>query len=393
MTDMNRADRVGLKEEVAVSKNLMPRDAVDLKDQVSAMKDIVQAEPVYIDQDTVKILSADEAKCLQEKGDRLKKEYDKKAHDLYMEMCREGDVGPSVGVAVFRDLVQEAERSAINVRTIELFLEGWNSNFRENLERGYFKGADGRFIVDHCKPTACMCVGAGPSLSDAQIDLLKGWGGCVICSNKSVKKLLEHGVTPTIITALHSTETVLKSFQHDIVRENLRKSFIMLPTTIHPKVAEELLTYADKEKVFWFHASTPDEFVPNLDNLYQSMVKLPLCDTGGNVGLFNIALCEQLLPKYVGFVGMDLCAAKETVKTNVEAQESTFLYYPEDQQEFVLSKVFRGYVQVMMNWYGDKKREGMKFELYNCTPIGLIYCRRRDWIPYMPLEEFVKKYA
>lgn len=76
---------------------------------------------------------------IQQEGDTLKREYDRKAHDLYLEMCRKSEFGSNVAVSVFRDLVQEAERSAINVSTVELFMNEWNHNFRENLERGYFK--------------------------------------------------------------------------------------------------------------------------------------------------------------------------------------------------------------------------------------------------------------
>jgi len=382
-------DKVGLNEEVRVGKELLQKETVSLSDSVIVTK---EPGPVYIDPERFEVIPKEKAEQMQKEGDRLKKEYDKKAHDLYLEMCRKSELGPSVAVAVFRDLVQESERQAVNVRTVDLFLNDWSDNFRQNLERGYFKGADGRTLLDVLKPTACMCVGAGPSLSDEQIDLLKGWPGCVLCVNKSVKRLLERGVAPTVITALHSTETVLGSFQHDIVRENLHKSYIMLPTTIHPDVAKEILAYADAGKVYWFHASCPDELVPNLDNLYQSMVKLPVIDTGGNVGLFNMAVSEQMRPKAIGFIGMDLCDPKESVRTNVESLESTFMYFPEDGQEFVLSKVFRGYLQVMMDWYGTQVKRGLPIEVINCTPVGMVYCRRRDWIPYMTVKDFVTKY-
>ena len=381
-------DKVGLKEYVSVSKSLCPRDLVNMEDSVEVIKD----EAIYIDQDKVVVISKEKAEEMQKEGDRLKKEYDRRAHDLYLEMCRASEMGPNVAVAVFRDLVQEAERGAVNVRTVDLFLNEWNGNFRENLERGYFKGTDGRVLLDVVKPSACMCVGAGPSLSDEQIDSLRDWPGCILCVNKSVKRLLERGVVPTVITALHSTDTVLKSFQHDIVRTNLTKSYIMLPTTIHPEVAKEILAYADPEKVYWFHASCPDELVPNLDNMYQSMVKLPVIDTGGNVGLFNMAVSEQMHPDALGFIGMELCEPKSSVTTNAESLESTFMYFPEDQQEFVLSKVFRGYLQVLMDWYGTQVKQGLPITVINCTPVGMVYCRRRDWIPYMPVGEFVKKY-
>lgn len=348
----------------------------------------------YIYPATGKKITEEEAERIQEMGDKLTEEYGKKVKELYLEMCRKGEIGPASAIGVFRDLVQEAERTVTNLQTIDAFLHEWNRSFRENLERGYFKGADQRYIKDAIQPNAIVCVGAGPSLSDAQIDALKGWKGCVICVNKSVKRLLERGVTPTIITALHGTKTVLKSFQDDIVRENLHKSFVVLPTTIHPDVAEEILKYGDRDKVYWFHAGTPEDFVPNLDNLYQSMVELPVADTGGNVGLFNVVLSDQFeTRKAVTMIGMELCEPRSTIKTTQDMLESLLMYFPEDDQEFVLNKVFKGYIQALMNWYKIVKDEGFKFDMYNSTPLGLVYCRRKDWIPYIPVEEFVQKYG
>jgi hypothetical protein len=384
----DQPEQVAIGEQIVVNKEIKPQENIKLTEEVKVDK----GETIYIDPDKVEMVPKEEFERRQKEGDALKKEYDKKARDLYLEMCRRSEYGPNVAVSVFRDLVQEAERSAINVRTVELFMQDWNQNFRENLERGYFKGADGRILTDVLKPTTCMCVGAGPSLSAAEISMLGHWNGCIICSNKSVKRLLDMNVIPTVITALHSTDTVLASFQHEIVRKKLHHSYIVLPTTIHPDVADEILTYADPDKVFWFHASVPEELVPNLDNFYLSMLKVPVCDTGGNVGLFNIALAEQMQPKAIGFIGMELAEPKESVKTNVEALESTFMYFPEDNQEFVLSKVFRGYLQVTMNWYLQQKKQGLPIDIVNCTPFGLIYCRRREWIPYMPLREFLAKY-
>lgn len=380
-------DVVKSGEEVLVEKSVLPRDEIKASETVLVTKD-----GVYIDPEKYEVVPKAEVERRQTEGDALKKEYDKKARDLYLEMCRKSEFGPEVAISVFRDLVQESERGAINGRTVELFLAEWNKNFRVNMERGYFQGQDDRLLTNVLHPSAVMCVGAGPSLTDADIAMLRDWKGCIICSNKSVKRLLDNGVVPTVITALHSTETVLKSFQHDIVRKRLHKSYLMLPTTIHPDVAQELLEYADPDKVFWFHASCPEDIIPNIDNLYQSMLNLPVIDTGGNVGLFNIGLADQMRPKAIGFVGMELAEPKESVKTNVEALESTFIYLPEDNMEFVLSKVFRGYVQVFMNWFGEKKKQGMPFDLYNCTAFGLIYARRRDWIPYLPLKEFLAKY-
>lgn len=383
------SDQIGMSEEVGVTKSLVPRDDVGAEDEVEVSKE----EKVYIYPETGKRITEEEAKRIQEEGDRLTEEYKKKVRDLYLEMCRKGEIGPAAAIGVFRELVQEAERTVTNLRTLDAFLHEWNKSFRVMLERGYFKDEDRRYITKALKPKAVVCVGAGPSLTDEQIDALKGWDGCIICVNKSVKRLLERGVFPTVITALHGTTTVLRSFDHDIVKENLHRSLVLLPTTIHPDVAEFVLKHTTKDKVYWFHGSTPEDFIPNLDNLYQSMVELPVVDTGGNVGVFNLVLADQLESREaVTMIGMDLCEDRSTIKTKQDMLESLLMYFPEDDQEFVLSKVFKGYIQCVMNWYGIVKQEGFKYQLYNSTPRGLIYCRRDDWIPFIPIEEFVSRY-
>lgn len=335
----------------------------------------------------------------KEEGDKLVKKWNEEADALWRKMCAEGGTPAAfLAIQVFRDLVGKAERQTCNIATLDLNLEEWTENFKANLLNGYFKGYDNRWITDVIpKADTMLCVGAGPSLTDEQIETMRNFRGLLLCVNKSAKRLYEKGIVPDIITCIHGTDEVLPHFANDVVRENLHKSYVILCSTTHPKVTEEVYKYADPKKVYWFHASTPADMVANIDQLFQAFVNLPLVDTGGNVGLFQIALSTHFTPKALGFVGMELCQDyKDAVKTNQDMLESTYLKFPEDGQEFVLSKVFRAYTQVLMDWYGQTlKNAGGKFpfELFNLTPKGLIYVRRKDWIPYMPIQEFVQKYG
>jgi len=333
----------------------------------------------------------------KEEADRILKEYTQKAHSVYEGLLNEaGAPGCFMAQQIFRDLIQEAERKGSNIATLDTFNDMWIENFKNNLMSGQFKDYEGRWICREMEAKNILCVGAGPSLTDEQVDAMKDFKGTIICVNKSAKKLYERGVIPTIVTCIHGTNEVLPSFQNDVVRKNIHKSHVVLSTDVTPDVVKEVKEHCDLKKLWFFHSSVPSELVTNLDTFFQAMVDFPVLDTGGNVGLFNIALAQRFIPKVVGFVGMELCLSfKDAIKTNEHMMDSTLLRWPDDDnQEFVLDKIFRGYVQVLMNWYGEMKAENkdqFPFELINCTPRGLIYIHRKDWIPYMPLEEFIAK--
>ena len=334
-----------------------------------------------------------------EEADRLLKEYTKKAHEVYKGLTDEaGAPGAYLAVQIFREMVQEAERKGSNIATLDNFNDTWMENFKLNLMAKEFEGYDKRFINEKLKGEVIMCVGAGPSLTDAQIDALKDFKGIIICVNKSAERLYKHGVIPTIVTCLHGTNEVLPSFQNEAVRKNLKKSHVLLSTDVTPETVKEVKAHCIPKKLWFFHSSVPPEILTNLDQFFQTMFNVPVIDTGGNVGLFGISLALRFNPKVIGFVGMDLCQSyKEAIKTNQHMLDSTLLRFPDDDnQEFVLSKIFRGYVQVLMNWVGEVKRQNddkFPFELINCTPRGLIYIRRKEWIPFMTIEEFVAKYG
>jgi hypothetical protein len=342
-------------------------------------------------------------KLPQEEADRLLKDYTKRAHDVYQGLLNEAGVpGCFIAQQIFREMVQEAERRGGNLITLDTFNDKWMENFKENLMAHEFDGFDkGRWIardIEGMTGGRFLCVGAGPSLTDEQIEMMKKFNGIIICTNKSARRLYEHGIIPTIITCIHGTNEVLPSFQNDIVRENLHKSHVVLATDVTRDLIKEVKAHCDPTKLWFFHSSIPSELVTNIDQFFQAMVDVPVLDTGGNVGLFNIALSQRFMPKAVGFVGMELCQSfEEAVTNNQDMLESTLLRFPDDNnQEFVLSKVFRGYTQVIMNWYGDWKKQNndvFPFEIINCTPRGLIYIRRDVWIPYMPLEEFIAKHG
>lgn len=339
----------------------------------------------------------------KETAERLLKEGMAKAHKVYEELLMEAGVpGCFIAQQIFREMVQEAERRGTNLICLDTFNDQWMENFKENLMSHEFDGFEkGRWIardIEEMKGGNFLCVGAGPSLTDEQIEMMKKFKGFILCTNKSAKRLYEHGIIPTIVTCIHGTNEVLPSFQNDSVRANLHKSHVVLSTDVTHDCIEEVKAHCDPKKLWFFHSSIPSELITNIDQFFCSMVDVPVLDTGGNVGLFNIALCQRFFPKAVGLIGMELCQTwEEAVKTNQDMLESTMLKFPEDNnQEFVLSKIFRGYTQVIMNWYGDWKKQNngvFPFDIINCTPRGLIYIRRKEWIPYMPLEEFIAKYG
>lgn len=323
-----------------------------------------------------------------EEAMRTEAKYKSEAAELCMKICKDGNVGGAVAVAIFREMVTRAELFQTCVRTLQSYIHDWIGNFRENFKRGYIVERK-EWLDSVIKPTSTICVGAGPSLTDEQILALKDYKGTIICVQKSLERMLRLGVTPTIVTVLHSTTQVLPHFANDIVRERLKDMHIIIPSTMHPEVSKEIIDHSDPEKTWWFHASESEEILPNYDVFMNSMVPLATKDCGANVGIWSIGVSDILRSKVVGMLALEHCLPMSTIETNEQSLQSIIFYAPEDEQKyFCMDQVFRTYVKIIMDWYANTKH---RVNTYNLTPTGLIYMRRATWIPYMELREFIQK--
>ena len=339
-------------------------------------------------------ITKEQADAIKNVAEEVQARFKKEAKSLLDRMMQDGMVGTIVAREVFRNLAMEAENAQTNTFTTQAYIELWVKNFAHGLKKGYFDNvkdfAKGIKVKD-----SLLVVGAGPSLTEEVIESLHKYKGTIYCVNKSLDRLLKHGIVPTVVGVVHSTDEVLPHFETDLVRKHMKDINVIASNQIHPSVQDFIVKYADPEKLFWFHADIVEDFAANVDNVFLTMVKMPRADTGGNVGVFGVAVGERLEAKHIGLVGMDLCFPLEWLRNYSESMESNIVYCPEDKLLFVIPTVFRGYIQCLMNWYGDRKKNKLipdKFEILNCTPNGLIYVRRNDWIPYLSLDDFMEKF-
>jgi hypothetical protein len=321
------------------------------------------------------------------RAEELKEAYKGRVRELGKEICYSDLLGPAVVMDLFKEQVAEAEQIQTNALTTSLYLDDWVKNFRDNID---MIRPDAPFFGDVLKiKKSAIVVGAGPSLTDEQIEFLKNYKGTIICVNKSLERLLEHGVTPRIVVAIHSTDEILCHFQNDVVEGRLKDVNVIISSTLSPNVTKEIYQWADHDKLFWFHANVPDNIVPNMNTLLSKMVPLEVIDTGGNVGLMGVQVAQWCGAKTIAIVGMEHCIELSKEWTNSEALNYNIIYAPEDDIMFALTPVMRAYLQVLHSWYMNNRNH---FEIFNLTPNGLFYVRRKDWMPYKPMHDFVREF-
>jgi hypothetical protein len=335
---------------------------------------------------------------MDEEAERRFQELQDKYAGVYQkintEICLEDELGMNVVQSLLKKELNRVDCLAQNASTITIYIDSWIKNFKENLIRGYIPD-NPRYFGDSVRiKDSAIVVGAGPSLTDEQIEMLQYYKGTIICCNKSLERLLEHGVFPTIVPAIHSTEEIALHFDNDAVVESGSMCKYLLCTHIHPKVPEALFTKVgcSEKQVFWFHGAMAEELVPNFNTMFTSFVNLPTIDTGGNVGLMGVQVAQYCGAKTIGMLGMEHCVPLDPEWTNEDAQEYNIVYAPEDNLHFALTPVMRSYLQVLNTWYMVNRNE---FTIRNLTPNGLFYVRRNmrnKSIPYMGLDDFIRGY-
>ena len=262
--------------------------------------------------------------------------------------------------------------SANQLLTYKNMVETWLENFRDNLPAislGHWMKRihyDGRPVI---------CVGAGPSMTDKELRLLKDSKHCfVVCTNKIAERLLKYR-TPDLMVVLHGTDEILPHFQGPRVGKALRDGMpVALPTVSAPKVVSEVISRT--QSVWWFNASVPN--TENVDSMMKLMTHgLPTFDTGGNVGLCAIIISREILDaKVIGFVGMETCKDLSEINTDSMASMCDIVYMPERKQLFAVPPSFKDYAISMGSFISNAKGQ---CDFVNLTPVGIPFLSARSW--------------
>lgn len=295
-------------------------------------------------------------------------------------------VGANITKEIMAQELGYVQNIETNTLTIGMYLQSWLKQFRLNLLRTHGFGETN--LPKRCRKSAIV-VGAGPSLTDEQLESLRDYQGYLICSNKVLERVSEYRL-PNMVAVIHTTHEIAANFQSYVVRVNLGQSDVVVSTCVHPDVTQELCVHATKDKIHWFNASIP--FKKNLDDYMQAMAPgLLQIDTGGNVGIFMCELAETMGYDTIGLLGMEHCLKLDPKWTNEQASEYAIYYAPEDDPEpFAMNQAFTAYMQTLQAWY----ILAVGHAVYNLTPRGFLYTRRRlpGGMPYMDLKEYVGKF-
>jgi hypothetical protein len=280
--------------------------------------------------------------------------------------------------------------------TVKAELENWLKNFAYNIHR--FERKNKWLPPDTIKGSAIV-VGAGPSITDEQIDALNDYKGTIICTNKSLKRCYAHGVIPHYVVLVHPTNEILPHFIDPIVHSNLYRTRVVISTMTSPSVTDEILAYADPDKVFWYNPSTSDMFVENIDQTLMILSNRTTIDTGGNVGILSMLLAFMWGANPVGILGLEHCHGPGSWGkwTNKQSEGYSWHYAPEDDMLYCITPMFRSYLHGMMQWYEDVRKLRPDFDVINLTKMGPLFTRRRpersaDGMRYLSVNDFIKEY-
>jgi hypothetical protein len=334
----------------------------------------------------------------EEEFERRKAKFAEELDALRDRMCSEElGVGSVEAVRLLGQLFSTAQKTLTNTLTVEGLVDTWIDNIHANSDLCMWVDHEcegewcrlKRKVERKLESKAAIVIGAGPSLTNEQIYDVYGFNGLIICTNKSLTRLVNHGVRPDICVVLDASEDVLKSFDFGADFQYSDINFL-IATQVHPEVMKRINNLATDSNLHYFHASIPDEYMPNVNYMLEKFWKLPVVDTGGNAGILAIQMAEKLGAKNIGMLGMEHSHRLDPRWTNEQAFTYSTVYAPEDNQTFAVTPSFQGYINTIVQW----AKLHNDINLINLTDFGWFYVmRKRTPIPYMDRKEFVNKYA
>lgn len=264
-----------------------------------------------------------------------------------------------------------AEEYEVSVATLKHYIPIWLKNFKANLPH-FLTGAKSfaDILPAQGGKKKAVCVANGPSMYDTDLKPLAKFKGTVLCTNKPLKHLLEHGVVPDWVCTLDAQDVVLKSFDCDPVKDKADRMNFLLPTTVNPKVVEFIIECAGKDHIYWANPHFGDEVAPNICETLSSITTIPSAEHGGNAGTF--AYLMAMRPLYcnpVGLFGYDL-SYKPDPKWSLEiATRYRYFYIPELDQVYAMTHAFEYYIARLVDlWQTAKDR--LSTRTFNLTPVG-----------------------
>lgn len=163
-----------------------------------------------------------------------------------------------------------------------------------------------------------VLVAAGPSL-DKNIDVLKKYQDkvLIISCDTALKKLLNNGIKPDIVSVLERVEKVYDYFFKKLINNNSIPEDLTLVAegVTYPKVVSNFP--GQKSLVFRNNVPTENWFAENIDDLYA-------LDTGNSVANLNFGLAHALGASPIILIGQDLAYSPDGKAHTVETGYDDF---------------------------------------------------------------------
>jgi hypothetical protein len=227
--------------------------------------------------------------------------------------------------------------------------------------------------------SSAIAIGAGHSLTEDKIKLLKDYKGTLFCCDRAFSMLIEEDIIPDFVVCLESN---LHPNYEFLIGKGLNKFHkkvkgLFIACT-HPKILKDW-----KGEKYFFGGIVPhdvyngNEFLKILlkPPMKEEFVEIPLLWSGGNVGSSSWYLASVLGANPIGLLGLDF---SERMPKNLEMQSwGLFLVYADlllqaikDQEETIKT--------ITINCTDYKENDG---HMLKCP-----------WLKEMKLKEFVGRY-
>lgn len=243
---------------------------------------------------------------------------------------------------------------------------------------------------------AAVVVGAGGSVQKYKhLELLKGYKGTIIATDKMLIPCLKEGISPTIVCSIDGDQSIARFYFHTSDEFKTKCPDVALNAIVHPDVVKMC------RNRYWFTTPIDDPFAAHsVTRAIHLMTKKTILSSLGNVGgqAFNLAYFLGADP--VILVGLDCGYLPE-----IPLEQTTYYKsYAElarrrgKKVEMYFTKVRNPHtdneVVLDMNWSVYQKiflehAKRAKCRIVNCSPVSSLFGEN---ITYMPLEETLRKW-
>jgi len=329
----------------------------------------------------------------QEEFDALKLMYKSELESLCLRM--QEDLGTLEAAEMMSLYSMNVQKNLNNTVTVESMVDEWLDNIHSNMraqnlpwwpvKKGKLKYPFRRNDGQH----PALIIGAGPSCTVPKLRELAGFTHLTICTNKSLERTIQGlNVFPDVCVIVDSDPNILAQLTPDCIRDAMESGItkFLIATQCHPNVVKWICSFTPEENVFFFHASIPDAFMPNVNHMLKTFWDVPVMDTGGNAGIFSIHVAKEMGANIIGLMGLEHSHKLDPKWKDEEALLYKIVYSPDNHQIFAVTPSFQGYINTIVSWVKQHREE---VRVVNLSNFGWFYIMR-DKIPmeYMSRKEF-----